>query len=174
MPSGLPSGLRSGLPRALLPRRLAAVAPAALALIAGAGCYRHVPVAPSDLATAAPGATVRLFLTPTGTTQLAPRLGPETISLDGRVERASADSVALVVSRTTKAYGGTIAWVGERVTIPMPLVAHAERRMLDRGRTAGMALSGAAAAGAALAVLLGQHGAGSGSDPGNGGGGPSP
>jgi hypothetical protein len=144
------------------------VAVALLALSAGSvGCYRNVPVDPAPLP---PGAVVRLWLTPDGAAQLAPRLGPQTLAVDGRVDSVGAGGVTVVVSQTTKTFGGTIPWLGERVTVPTADIAHAERRVPDRRRTVLAAASAALAAGAAMVVLIVQHGAGAGSD----GGGPGP
>jgi len=134
----------------------------------GTACYRAVPVAPAAVAALTPGAAVRLYLSPQGTTDLAPRLGPETIAVDGTIDSVGANGIALVVSRTTKSFGGTIPWIGERVTIPTGAVAHAERRALDRRRTVVVAASTAVAAGAALVALIAQHGAGSGTEGGGG------
>ena len=141
------------------------------AVCLGAGCYRTVSAAPSALA---PGATVHLFLTPQGETDLAGRLGPETIAVDGRVESVGSDGVALVVSRTQKRTGATIPWIGERVTIPASAIAQSQQRTLDRGRSVLTgALLGAAAIGA-LVALIAQHGAGSGDDGSGGPIGPTP
>jgi hypothetical protein len=135
------------------------------ALCVGTGCYRTVSAAPAALT---PGSTVHLVLTPQGETDLAPRLGPETIAVDGRVESVGTDGVALVVSRTRKRTGATIPWIGERVTIPASAIAQSQQRTLDRGRSVlSGALVGAATIGA-LAALIAQLGAGRGDD----GGGP--
>jgi hypothetical protein len=115
-----------------------------------------------------PGTTVRLYLTGDGTAALASRLGPQTLAVDGRVDSVGPGGITLVVSQTTKTFGGTIAWMGEHVTIPTSDVARAERRVLDRRRTTTVALATALAAGAAIGALIAQHGAGSGSE----GGGP--
>ena len=142
----------------------------ALAALLATACYRNVPVDPAPLAA---GAVVRLYLTGDGTTRLEPRLGSQTIALDGRVEGVAADGVTLDVSQTTKSFGGTVSWMGERVTVPTGLIARAERRVFDRKRTTLAAAAGACVAVAAIAALIAQHGAGSGTEN-PGGVGPTP
>jgi hypothetical protein len=130
------------------------------------GCYRYVPVA----AAPAPGAEVRLYLTPDGASRLAPALGPQTAIVAGRVEASRDEGVSLVMSSTTKAYGATTRWIGERVTIPAAAIARGERRVLDRRRSllAGAGVALATAAG--YAVLRAVRGGGADA----GGGGPTP
>jgi hypothetical protein len=139
------------------------------AFLASAACYRYVPLDAAPV----PGTDVRLYLAPQATAGLAARLGPETISLSGRVASADATALTVVVSETGKLSGGSVRWVGERVTLPRALVFRGERRALDRRRTilAGGA-AGLATAGVFL-VLRAVGGNGSGDDNG-GGGGPAP
>jgi hypothetical protein len=154
-------------PRA--PRLLAA----AVLLSLPSGCYRYVPAEPTVPPPA--GATVRLYLTPQGMTELAPRLGPSTAAVIGRVgEGDSSDGVVtVVVSETRKSDGGaTVRWIGEHVTIPTAAIARAERRTLDRRRTVLASVLGALGLGAAFAILASTGGGGRGDDA--GGGGPTP
>jgi len=113
---------------------------------------------------------VRLYLTPEGSSRVAPTLGPQTTVIAGRAEgrvpndgpAGGGDAVSVLVSSTTKAYGGTMRWVGERVTIPIGAIARSEHRVLDRRRTllAGGGVALAAAAGYALLRATGGGGAG--------------
>ncbi len=111
---------------------------------------------------------VRIYLTADGTTQLTPRLGPQTLVVDGRVERATETDATLVVSQTMKALGDRVAWAGERVTIPTAVVARAEVRALDRRRTIVTAALAAAGAIAGFVVLIAQAGGGGGDEGGGG------
>lgn len=145
---------------------------AALALLC-AGCYRYVPLPPG--AAPAAGAEVRYHLTPEGTSRVAPALGPQTTVVAGRVDPGAGDGmrdgmrdgVRLLVSSTTKAYGATVQWVGERVTIPAGAVARGEQRVLDRRRTllVGGGVTLAAAAGYAILRAVSGGGGGAGADP---------
>lgn len=112
-----------------------------------AGCYRYAPFPPAAAAT--PGAEVRFYLTPDGSTRVAPTLGPQTTVVAGRAEHGRDGGVLLLVSSTTKAYGGTTQWVGERVTIPLDAIARSERRVVDRRRSL------LAGGGVALAAVVG-------------------
>lgn len=142
-------------------------------LLLPTGCYRYAAFEPA--AVPAPGAEVRLHLTPEGSARVAPALGAQTAVVAGRVERAGgpgaggpgagagapADAgVSLLVASTTKAYGGTMRWVGERVTIPLGAVARGERRVVDRRRSLLAGGGVALAAAAAYAALRGAGGGG--------------
>jgi hypothetical protein len=119
------------------------------------------------------GADVRLYLTPQGMTELAPRLGPSTAAVIGRVGDVSDGLVTVRVSETRKSDGGAaVRWIGEQVTIPTATIARAERRTLDRRRTVLASVLGALAVGAGFAILASAGGAGRGDD--GGGGGPTP
>jgi hypothetical protein len=162
--------VRSGLHRGRTTSLLASTVAAVVAFCVGTGCYRTVAAAPTAFT---PGSTVHLVLTPQGETDLAPRLGPETIAVEGRVDSVGSGGVALVVSRTRKRTGATIPWIGERVTIPAAAIAQSQQRTLDRRRSILTGVLAGAATIAALAVLIAQHGAGSG-DEGGGPVGPTP
>lgn len=135
----------------------------ACALLLLPGCYRYAPVAAAGTA---PGSEVRLHLTPEGSSRVASSLGPETTVVTGRVDAGRGDQLSLVVSSTTKAYGGTVRWIGERVTIPLDVIARSERRVLDRRRTllAGGGVALATVAGYALLRAVNGSGSGDGSD----------
>lgn len=156
----------------LTPRARAPVTACALLLAGGVlpGCYRYAPLPPSAAPT--PGSEVRLHLTPEGSSRVAPTLGPQTTVVAGRTEGGApngetvggGDAVSVLVSSTTKAYGGTMRWVGERVTIPVGAIARSEHRVLDRRRTllAGSGVALAAVVGYAL--LRATSGGGAGDD----------
>ena len=137
------------------------------------GCYRFVP-RPGTPAPAPPppGAEVRLYLSPDGASRLAPALGPQTAIVAGRVEASRDEGVSLVMSSTTKAYGATTQWIGERVTIPVAAVARGERRVLDRRRSALAGVGVALATAAGYALLRAVRGGGA--DAGGDGPGPAP
>ena len=129
---------------------------AACALLLG-GCYRYVPFTPAAVA---PGTELRLYLTGEGSARVAPTLGAQTTVVAGRADGAG-DPLRLMVSSTTKEWGGTVRWVGERVTIPLGAIARGERRVLDRRRTTLVGAGVAAATVAAYAVLRAVTGGGS-------------
>lgn len=162
---------RGSLPgRASLTSAPVALLVAGVVSLGGTACYRTVDAAPTAFQ---PGASVRLYLTNEGETTLAPKLGPETVRVEGRVERVTPDSVALVVSRTAKRFGGTLPWLGEHVTVPTRVIARSDVRVPDRKKTTLATVIAAAGAVIAIAALMAQNGAGKGDD-GGGGGGPTP
>ena len=147
------------------------IRPAALLLLAA--CYRYVPSTSDALA---PGANVRLSLSPAGTTQLVPILGSQTTAVEGRVLSRTDTGYVIAMSGTLKApssYPGAIpshtVWGGDPVTIPGVAVGGVERRLLDSRRTTLLAILGAATAAATVRVLV--HALGSKSGGGDDGGG---
>jgi hypothetical protein len=147
-------------------RAIGARLASAVSIVLLAGCYHYLPIPAADAAALAPGAEVRLHLTPEGRTRVAPVLGPETAVVEGRTERQGGDSVSLVVSATGRTNGVTTRWVGERVTIPVDVVARGDRRVLDRRRS--LLVGGGVAVGAALGYALLRAAAGGGAEGGAG------
>ena len=145
--------------------------PAVLLLLAG--CYRYVPSTRDVLA---PGADVRLSLTPSGTTELVSILGSQTTAVEGRVLSTTDTGYVIAMSGTLKAVSSFpgappshTVWGGDAVTIPGAAVGGIERRRLDSRRTTLFAVLGAATAAATVRVLV--HALGSksgGSDDGGG------
>jgi hypothetical protein len=143
------------------------------ALVVFTACYRYVP---STRAAIAPGADVRLSLTPSGTTELVPILGSQTTAVEGRVIAAADTAYVLAVSGTLKTLtenGGAspsrTVWGGDPVTIRGVAVSGVERRLLDGRRTTLLAVLGAATATATVRVLVHAFGGKSGGG-GDGGG----
>ena len=136
-------------------------------------CYRYVPSSRDALA---PGADVRLGLTPAGATQLAPILGNQTTSVEGRVLHTTETGFVLAISATLKSLGenggaslSRTVWAGDSLTIPAMAVSGVERRLLDSRRTTLVAVLGAAAATAAVRIIVHAVGSKSGG-PDDGGG----
>jgi hypothetical protein len=145
--------------------------PAALLLLTA--CYRYVPSTRDALA---PGAEVRVSLTPAGASQLVPVLGNQTTAVEGRVLNATDTSYVLALSGTLKSLGGNgsssvsrTVWAGDSVAIPGAAVGGVERRLLDSKRTTLLAIVGTAAATATVRVLVHAFG-GKSSSGGDGGG----
>lgn len=145
----------------------------AASLLLLAACYRYVPSTRDALA---PGAEVRLSLTPEGTSRLVPVLGNQTTAVEGRVLAASDTAYVLSLSGTLKTLGSNgsstlsrTIWAGDSVAIPGVVVGGVERRLLDSKRTTVLAIVGAAAATATVRVLV--HALGGKSSGGSDGGG---
>jgi hypothetical protein len=109
---------------------------------------------------------VRLTLTDAGAVALASQVGPRVEVIDGRVQRADADSIVVSVSQTVDRQGVEHDWAGERVALARTAVDAVGVRRLDRGRTA-LALAGAAAllVGTFVGFAQGEAGGGPGSRP---------
>jgi hypothetical protein len=127
-----------------------------LALAALAACYEYVPSSgPTDLA----AGEVRARLTDAGAVALAPTIGPQVASIDGRVSTSpDGQSYTIAVSQTTTRTGEERDWNGESVQVPASAVATFERRQLSRPRTALVsgAILGAVALGIQAAVGPGE------------------
>ncbi len=144
--------------RAPFRRRASAVLRYAVAAVLLGGCYRYNAVNEPPGA----GADVRIHLTETGATSLAPLLGAGTMSVSGRIITASDSSLLIAVSETGRG-DSRVAWAGERITVPRFALASAEHRSLDRWRTVGVGAIGVGAA-AVVALLVNALGSGSGGD----------
>ncbi len=128
-----------------------------LAFASVTGCYRYVG---SERAPSLGGTELRAHLTDSGSSTLAPLLGSDVASVDGRIADATEASLVLLVARTTKRDGASSNWTGERVTIDRGSIARYELRVLDRKRTLLVGGLGAVAAvlTAKLFSLLGSGG----------------
>ena len=126
---------------------LAALSTAA-ATVLGA-CYQYAPPPSTQIA---PEASVRVVLTDAGAMALTSAVGPRVELIDGRLERADADSVVVRVTQTTNLRGVETDWTGERVAMARSSVASVRTRRLDRTRTA---LALAAGAGLLAATIIG-------------------
>lgn len=95
-------------------------------------CYNYAPIlaTPSDV-----GTSVRLRLTDAGSLALAPLIGTQIESMDGRLVSAADTSFVLGVTQTENRSGVETTWRGEQVTVPRAAIARVERRELSRGRS---------------------------------------
>lgn len=119
--------------------------------IALAGCYRHVPVATSELGN---GMRVVVDLTLSGSDRLRPTIGNLVTTLEGDVEESKADTLTL--SLTSVYRRGEVApssWTGETIRLAPNDVQRVKRSELSRGRTTVAAVSlGATAVGIIYAI----------------------
>ncbi|HWZ59567.1 MAG TPA: hypothetical protein VNW46_11390, partial [Gemmatimonadaceae bacterium] len=75
-----------------------------------------------------PGHDVRLTLNDAGTTELAPRLGPQVGEVTGRLRGVDSAGYEVALTRTTTLRGQDNGWNGEVVTIPRSDVAETRQR----------------------------------------------
>lgn len=131
-----------------------------------AACYSYAPIlaTPADA-----GTTVRLRLTDAGSVALAPLIGPQIESMDGRLVSAADTSFVLGVTQTANRSGLETPWRGEQLTVPRAAIARVERKQLSKGRTWTM---GAIFVGAI--ALIGRATGAIGGSGGRQGGGPGP
>ena len=132
--------------------------------LALSGCYRYVPAASAPITT---GDDVRLTLSLAGTARLAPILGERTTRLSGRILADNASEFAVAVDRTFKDDTIAVVWERDRVTIPRELIAHTERRVLDRRQT--MLMTGGVIVSAVVSAVVLSRSRGSAGQSGNGG-----
>jgi uncharacterized membrane-anchored protein YitT (DUF2179 family) len=118
--------------RRLSARRAVALATMASFALATSGCATYAPIAQRE----APGAgEVRLLLTDRGSVELAAQVGPQVVSLEGRVREMSDSTLRLALSSVQTRTGDPTVWVGEPVTVPVAYVASFQRRQPSRSRT---------------------------------------
>ncbi|SRR6266550_6266912 len=111
------------------------------------GCYNYLP-----LTTPAPHAGIRVTadLTDSGTSVLAPYLGPGVRSVDGQLVRLTDQELVLAVVATRNRDGIEHYWNGEAVTLPRSDVAGLRERRLATARTIVFVSGGV---GGAIALL---------------------
>ena len=146
-------------------RRAGLLAAAALPLVVGCTTYRAAPAAVLPT-----GARVRVALTESGATALAPTLGTSVTGVEGEWGGGAGDTVVVRVDRLLTVPGVSIAWGGTPVGIRRDAIRSLERATISRRRTA-LVFGGAAFAAAAVIALLRLGGGGQG---GGGDGGPTP
>lgn len=106
------------------------------------GCYVTVP-----LATTAPdpGTRVHVQLTDDGSGELARYLGPNVMSVDGRLLQSTDTAVAVSVSEVAKRDGDEQFWKGESVSLPRGAIATVQQKKLSTWRSgliAGLLVAG--------------------------------
>lgn len=139
------------------------------AAIVVAGCYNYQPV--TLTATPERGIYLAATLTDSGSTALARYLGPEATVVRGRCLGASDAGLLLSVTTVETRFGDELAWQGETVTLPLPLIASIRSRSLAKGRTGmliGLGVAGIVGSAAAFSLI------GSGGPVSAGGGRPNP
>ena len=132
-------------------------------LVAAGGCYRFAPA--GDVP---PGAHVRVALTDSGATALAPSVGSSVTAVEGSVLRRGGDTLVVRADRLLTTAGVDVQWAGGDLRIAGPWRQGVDRRRLDRGRTTAL-VAGSVALSAAFVALIRTSGDGQG---GPGGGDP--
>jgi len=126
-----------------------------------AACYVYEPV---SRLTPPPGREVRIELTEFGTTEVARSVGPNVVTLLGRLVSNSPDGYRVAIDAVRTARGGEQPWEGEgSVDVPAAAIARVEARTFSRERTILLAtgLVVGAVAVVAGANALGNDGGGS-------------
>lgn len=122
---------------------------AGLTLPLVAGCYTYRPLASVDTVMPAAGAEVEAQLTTAGATALANEIGPDMLSIQGRILAADSSSLTLAVDRTETARHIGYDWKGEHVTLPRSAIASLRQKKFAVGPSAligGLAGGGVVAA----------------------------
>lgn len=110
-----------------------------------AGCYSYSRVAAPPPA----GADVEVELTDAGSAELARLIGPNVISLRGRVAEMGSDTLLLAVESVLKRSGTDEYWSKESLAIARSQIASVSTRRFSAGRSGLLALT---AIGGALLV----------------------
>ena len=105
----------------------------ALMVVAVQGCYTYVPVTSNVPPT---GERVALHITDRGRVELADRLGPGVVRMEGLVARTDSTDYVVNLHRIAQIGTGTSRWSGEPVRVNRSYVGSVEIRRLSRGRTA--------------------------------------
>lgn len=103
-----------------------------LALTLFSACYRYTPVTTSP----AVGGAYRGHFSSEGSRQVAPLVGENVTTFDGRVVTVTDTAYLIAMSATFKqADARSTVWTGEQLVIPRSAVNRFELRELDRSRT---------------------------------------
>ena len=131
-------------------------APALLALVLLAGCYRYVPQRPESIA---PGTDVRIHLSADGVRRIGEAYGSASGVLEGRLESWGSD---VEVTVPVEAAPGMLdRGLRNRIVVPQADVVGIELRERDATRTAALSVAlGGVTALTAIAVFGGVFGGG--------------
>jgi hypothetical protein len=103
-----------------------------LALTLFSACYRYIPATTGPVV----GGAYRGHFTPEGSRQVAPLVGENVDTFDGRVVTVTDTAYLIAMSATFKrADARTTVWTGEQLVIPRTAVNRFELRELDRPKT---------------------------------------
>ena len=104
-----------------------------LALTLFSACYRYVPVPTGDPVV---GGAYRGHFTAEGSRRVAPLLGENVSTFDGRILSVLDTAYLVAMSATFKqTQAQTTVWTGEQLVIPRSAVNRFELKQLDRPRT---------------------------------------
>lgn len=117
-----------------------------------AGCYVLQPAAGG--AGLEPGALMALEVNDVGRLALGGQMGPEIVSIEGRLVSAQADEYEVAVKSVKLIQGGNQLWSGEKVRIKKEYVAHTYERKFSKSQTIAL---GAVVVAAVYAVAVKQN-----------------
>lgn len=112
------------------------------------GCYRYSTTGVEDLA---PGAEVRVRVTPETVTRVREQIPAAGPVMEGRLLARTADGLLLAVPVLSEVRGMRVEALHQRVEVSMPAVLELELRELDRTRTL-LVVGGGLTAVAALVI----------------------
>jgi hypothetical protein len=98
-----------------------------------AGCYVLQPA--TGGAGLEPGALMALEVNDVGRLALGGQMGPEIVSIEGRLVSAQADEYEVSVKSVKLIQGANQVWNGERVRIKKEYVAHTYERKFSKSQT---------------------------------------
>jgi len=101
-------------------------------LLAGTGCYEYGVASVGRVET---GQTVHVVLSQSGSAALAPTIGPNATTLDGRILRGDAGQLTLAVTQIERSVGPEEFMRNEAITVPTQSAESITVRRLDRPRT---------------------------------------
>ena len=117
-------------------------------------CYTYAP-APADLSTVTTGKLVRARISGEQAERVQPLIGREAKQLDGTLVGTNADSILIEVPSTARTVtGGGQEVLHQRLSISRSGITEMQVKTLSRGRTAAVAVIGAAGIGYILLDAL--------------------
>jgi hypothetical protein len=101
-------------------------------VVALSACYTYRPLATPE---PSPGDRVSAQLTSEGSRELAPKIGPEVLHVEGDVLDTDSSGLDLQVREIESYRGIRSGWNGERLHVPRQAVAGMQQRKLSIGGT---------------------------------------
>lgn len=103
------------------------------------GCYEFIPMRPAASPTGSP-VTVELTLNDRGRADLADRVGPDALALEGRLVNRNDSSYTITVQSVSYYNRSSSKWTGERLTLATGQLRDVREKRLSRGKT-GLAIA---------------------------------
>ncbi len=138
-------------------------AAAVAALMSSVACYNQVPVSEAP---GPAGEKVTALLTPYGSVQMVPKIGPNVREVDGLLVAYDTSTVTIALATTVGQDGSPQQWMGDRIVFPQSVLERLTTPKFSATRTAWLGVATVAGLAVLRGVLGGTSSVGGGSSAG--------